>query len=170
MPHYYFHLRNGSQLTIDTEGEDFPDDDAARAEAVESVHEMLAEAIRKKNENPSPPAAHRAVSACIRATCPVLNSEGIGTDRTTRPWPARKFTAVAYLRTSSQTNASKGLTADKDSDKRQRAAVAGFAKANGYEIVDEFYDVVSGATRSTSAPASRRCSTASQAMACARSW
>jgi hypothetical protein len=48
MPHYYFHLRHGSQLTIDTEGEDFPDDDAARAEAAETVHEMLAEAIRSK--------------------------------------------------------------------------------------------------------------------------
>ena len=34
---------------------------------------------------------------------------------------------------------------DKDSDKRQRAAIAGFAAANGYEIVDEYYDVVSGA-------------------------
>ena len=58
----------------------------------------------------------------------------------------KKIPAVAYLRTSSQTNANKpGLAADKDSDKRQRAAVTGFAAANGYEIVDEFYDVVSGA-------------------------
>jgi len=24
MPHYYFHLRHGSQLTIDAEGQDFP--------------------------------------------------------------------------------------------------------------------------------------------------
>jgi len=31
------------------------------------------------------------------------------------------------------------------SDKRQRAAIAAFAKANGYVIVEEFYDVVSGA-------------------------
>ena len=57
----------------------------------------------------------------------------------------KKIPAVAYLRTSSPTNANKGLAADKDSDKRQRAAVAGFATANGYEIVAEFYDVVSGA-------------------------
>jgi DNA invertase Pin-like site-specific DNA recombinase len=56
-----------------------------------------------------------------------------------------KIPAVAYLRTSSPTNASKGLGGDKDSDKRQRAAIAGFAVANGYAIVDEFYDVVSGA-------------------------
>ena len=52
--------------------------------------------------------------------------------------------AVAYLRTSSPTNASKGLASDKDSDKRQRVAIEGFTKSNGYEIVDEFYDVVSG--------------------------
>ena len=48
MPHYYFHIRHGSQLTIDDEGQDFPDDDAARAEATESVHEILVEEIRSK--------------------------------------------------------------------------------------------------------------------------
>lgn len=48
---------------------------------------------------------------------------------------------VAYLRTSSATN----VGADKDSDKRQRAAIHGFAKAAGYEIVGEYYDrAVSG--------------------------
>ena len=49
MPRYYFHLRHGSELTIDAEGEDFPDDDAARAEAAEAVHDILAEAIRSKS-------------------------------------------------------------------------------------------------------------------------
>jgi DNA invertase Pin-like site-specific DNA recombinase len=50
--------------------------------------------------------------------------------------------AVGYLRTSSSTNAGP----DKDSDKRQRAAIAAFAKAHGYTIVAEFYDAaVSGA-------------------------
>jgi DNA invertase Pin-like site-specific DNA recombinase len=50
--------------------------------------------------------------------------------------------AVAYLRTSSRTN----VGADKDSDKRQRAAIDAYAKAAGYEIVEEFYDAaVSGA-------------------------
>jgi DNA invertase Pin-like site-specific DNA recombinase len=50
--------------------------------------------------------------------------------------------AVAYLRTSSATN----VGPDKDSDKRQRAAITAFAKAHGYAIVDEFYDAaVSGA-------------------------
>jgi hypothetical protein len=35
---------------------------------------------------------------------------------------------------------------DKDSDKRQRAVIAAFAKAHGYAIVDEFYAAaVSGA-------------------------
>ena len=51
MPHYYFHLRHGSQLTIDDEGQDFPDDDAARAEAAKSVHEILAEEIRSKHDD-----------------------------------------------------------------------------------------------------------------------
>lgn len=57
--------------------------------------------------------------------------------------PRKKIPAIAYLRTSSATNASIGN--DKDSDKRQRAAITGFAQANGYEVVEEFYDVVSGA-------------------------
>ena len=50
--------------------------------------------------------------------------------------------AVAYLRTSSRTN----VGADKDSEKRQRAAIETYAKAAGYELVDTFYDAaVSGA-------------------------
>jgi DNA invertase Pin-like site-specific DNA recombinase len=52
--------------------------------------------------------------------------------------------AVAYLRTSSATN----VGADKDSDKRQRAAIEAFAKRAGFVIVDEHYDkAVSGADR-----------------------
>jgi DNA invertase Pin-like site-specific DNA recombinase len=54
---------------------------------------------------------------------------------------AKKIPAFAYMRTSSATN----VGPDKDSDKRQRAAIAGFAKGNGYAIVDEYYDeAVSG--------------------------
>jgi DNA invertase Pin-like site-specific DNA recombinase len=50
--------------------------------------------------------------------------------------------AVAYLRTSSAAN----VGADKDSDKRQREAIAGFAKRAGYEILGEYHDAaVSGA-------------------------
>lgn len=50
--------------------------------------------------------------------------------------------AFAYLRTSSATN----VGADKDSEKRQRAAIEAFAKSAGIEIVGEYYDAaVSGA-------------------------
>ena len=50
--------------------------------------------------------------------------------------------AVAYLRTSSKTN----VGPDKDSDKRQLAAIVRYAKSAGYEIVATFYDAaVSGA-------------------------
>lgn len=50
--------------------------------------------------------------------------------------------AVAYLRTSSATN----LGAGKDSDKRQRDAIEGFAKHSGFELVGEYFDAaVSGA-------------------------
>src|SRR5262249_60385582 len=53
-----------------------------------------------------------------------------------------KTPAIAYLRTSSVAN----VGTDKDSDKRQRAAIEAFAKRAGYELVDEFYDAaVSGA-------------------------
>jgi DNA invertase Pin-like site-specific DNA recombinase len=54
----------------------------------------------------------------------------------------KKIPAIAYLRTSSATNAGP----DKDSDKRQRAAIAAFAKSHSYVVVAEFYDeAVSGA-------------------------
>jgi DNA invertase Pin-like site-specific DNA recombinase len=50
--------------------------------------------------------------------------------------------AVAYLRTSSAANVGE----DKDSARRQRDAIAAYAEAAGYELVDEFYDAaVSGA-------------------------
>jgi DNA invertase Pin-like site-specific DNA recombinase len=53
-----------------------------------------------------------------------------------------KIAAIAYLRTSSATN----VGTEKDSDKRQRTSIEGFAKSNGYTIVAEFYDAgVSGA-------------------------
>jgi DNA invertase Pin-like site-specific DNA recombinase len=44
--------------------------------------------------------------------------------------------AIAYLRTSSDTN----LGADKDSQPRQREAVARYAKSAGYEIISEYAD------------------------------
>ena len=52
--------------------------------------------------------------------------------------------ALAYLRTSSAAN----IGADKDSEKRQRAAIEAFAKRAGFEIIDGYYDAaVSGADR-----------------------
>jgi DNA invertase Pin-like site-specific DNA recombinase len=57
--------------------------------------------------------------------------------------------AVSYLRTSSAAN----VGADKDSDKRQRAAIHSFAKRERLEIVEEFYDAdVSGADPIESRP------------------
>ena len=57
--------------------------------------------------------------------------------------------AVAYLRTSSAAN----VGADKDSDKRQLAAINAFAKANGFEVVGTYYDAaVSGADPVTERP------------------
>lgn len=50
---------------------------------------------------------------------------------------AKKSDAVAYLRTSAAQNVGE----DKDSDKRQRAAIVSFAKRAGYALVDEFYDM-----------------------------
>jgi DNA invertase Pin-like site-specific DNA recombinase len=50
--------------------------------------------------------------------------------------------AVAYTRTSSATN----VGADKDSERRQRAAIEGYAKRAGMSVADWFYDpAVSGA-------------------------
>ena len=64
-----------------------------------------------------------------------------------------KIPAIAYLRTSSASN----VGADKDSDKRQRAAISAFAKSAGYEIVGEEYDAaVSGADPVTERPGFKR--------------
>jgi DNA invertase Pin-like site-specific DNA recombinase len=66
--------------------------------------------------------------------------------------PGKRIDAIAYLRTSSAAN----VGSDKDSHKRQRAAIASFAKAHGYRIVDEFYDAaVSGADPVTERPGFR---------------
>src|SRR4029078_10917147 len=45
-----------------------------------------------------------------------------------------KLTAVAYIRPASAAD----VGADKDSDKRQRAAIEGFAKRAGFDLVGEF--------------------------------
>ena len=49
---------------------------------------------------------------------------------------AKPVKALGYMRTSSATNTGD----DKDSEKRQRAAIQGYAKSAGLEIVDWFYD------------------------------
>ena len=54
----------------------------------------------------------------------------------------KRVEAVAYIRTSSAAN----VGTDKDSDKRQRAAIEGFAKRAGFVLVAEYNDAaVSGA-------------------------
>ena len=64
--------------------------------------------------------------------------------------------AIAYLRTSSAAN----VGADKDSDKRQRAAIQAFAKSAGFTIVGEYYDrAVSGADRIDASRLSRNAAT-----------
>jgi len=61
----------------------------------------------------------------------------------------KRVEAVAYMRTSSAAN----VGADKDSERRQRVAIEGYAKAAGYVIVDWFYDAaVKGADPVTARP------------------
>jgi DNA invertase Pin-like site-specific DNA recombinase len=61
----------------------------------------------------------------------------------------KRVEAVAYMRTSSATNVGE----DKDSERRQRAAIEGFAKAGGYVVVEWFFDAaVKGTDPVTSRP------------------
>jgi hypothetical protein len=45
MPRFFFHVRDGDDLSRDEEGQEFPDVEAARREAVSSNREMLSERI-----------------------------------------------------------------------------------------------------------------------------
>ena len=45
MPRYFFHVREGSALHRDTEGQELPDAEAARREAISSGREMLGEKL-----------------------------------------------------------------------------------------------------------------------------
>jgi hypothetical protein len=45
MPHYYFHVREGSEFSKDTEGQDLPNVEAARKEAISASREMLGEKL-----------------------------------------------------------------------------------------------------------------------------
>ena len=45
MPRYFFHVREGSVLHRDAEGQELPDAEAARREAISSSREMLGERL-----------------------------------------------------------------------------------------------------------------------------
>jgi len=45
MPRYFFHVREGSELSRDTEGQDLPDVEAARREAISTSREILSEKL-----------------------------------------------------------------------------------------------------------------------------
>jgi hypothetical protein len=45
MPRYFFHVREGSALHRDAEGQELPDAEAARREAINSSREMLGEKL-----------------------------------------------------------------------------------------------------------------------------
>jgi DNA invertase Pin-like site-specific DNA recombinase len=63
-------------------------------------------------------------------------------ERIAQDQAAEPVKAVAYMRTSSATN----VGADKDSEKRQCAAIIAYAKRAGLSVIDWFYDpAVSGA-------------------------
>lgn len=46
MPRYYFHLHNDLEA-LDEEGREFPDLEAARAEAIRGARDLLAEDVRR---------------------------------------------------------------------------------------------------------------------------
>jgi DNA invertase Pin-like site-specific DNA recombinase len=61
----------------------------------------------------------------------------------------KQIEAVGYMRTSSATN----VGGDRDSERRQRSAIEGYARSAGYVIVDWFYDAaVKGADPITERP------------------
>jgi hypothetical protein len=45
MPHYYFHVREGGTLSRDEEGQDLPNVEAARREAIASSREILGDKL-----------------------------------------------------------------------------------------------------------------------------
>src|SRR3954468_20419394 len=45
MPRYFFHVRQGTVLSRDEEGQELPDAEAARREAVNSTREILGEKL-----------------------------------------------------------------------------------------------------------------------------
>jgi hypothetical protein len=47
MPRFYCHIRQGEQLIEDPDGIERPDLDAARADALEGIRDLLAEAMKQ---------------------------------------------------------------------------------------------------------------------------
>jgi hypothetical protein len=45
MPRYYFHVREGGDISRDAEGQDLPDAEAARREAISASREILGEKL-----------------------------------------------------------------------------------------------------------------------------
>ncbi|HVW75703.1 MAG TPA: hypothetical protein VHC39_18850 [Rhizomicrobium sp.] len=45
MPRYFFHIREGSDLNRDVEGQVFPNVEAARGEAINSIREIMGEKL-----------------------------------------------------------------------------------------------------------------------------
>jgi hypothetical protein len=45
MPRYYFHVREGSEISHDREGQELPDVEAARREAINANREILGEKL-----------------------------------------------------------------------------------------------------------------------------
>lgn len=45
MPLYYFHVREGAELSRDVEGQNLPDAEAARREAISTAREILGEKL-----------------------------------------------------------------------------------------------------------------------------
>ena len=45
MPRYFFHIRAGGDISRDTEGQDLPDAEAARREAINANREILGEKL-----------------------------------------------------------------------------------------------------------------------------
>ena len=45
MPRYFFHVREGSTLSRDAEGQELPDVEAARKEAISTAREILGEKL-----------------------------------------------------------------------------------------------------------------------------
>lgn len=51
MPRYYRHIRRNDVVLHDPEGVDLPDIEAARAEAVQGIRDVLAEAVRQGTDD-----------------------------------------------------------------------------------------------------------------------